>query len=154
MITHCGAQSETDLLLSQVDRHLARLRATRGEHDLVLAERLADCLRRLIADTGPSCATDRARVRAAVRYFVLRRAARHDRLPIRSFAADQRVIADIARQLGRHDVASAAADAEADAPADAGPRAAGAGLAERIERSPGQGLPSSRKPPYGDGHHQ
>ncbi len=107
-IVQCGAQPETDLLITQVDRHVARLRAARGEHDLVLAERLASCLRRLIVDTTSSCATDRARVRAAVRYFVLRRAARHDRLPIRSFAADQRVIGDIARQLGRHDVADEA----------------------------------------------
>lgn len=110
MSTQCGAQPETDLLIGQVDRHVARLRTARGEHDLVLAEQLAGCLRELIASTGSSCAADRARVRAAVRYFVLRRAARHDRLPIRSFAADQRVIADIARQLGRPDVARAATD--------------------------------------------
>src|SRR3954451_13798305 len=64
---------DTDHLISQVDRHVARLRATRGQHDLALAERLAGCLRQLILDTASSCATDRARVRAAVRYFVLRR---------------------------------------------------------------------------------
>ena len=112
MITQCGAQPETDLLISQVDRHVARLRAARGEHDLAMAERLAGCLRELIVDTGSSSAADRARVRAAVRYFVLRRAARHDRLPIRSFTADQRVIADITRQLGRADVADTATDGQ------------------------------------------
>ena len=106
MITQCGAHPETDLLISQVDRHVARLRAARGEHDLILADRLAGCLRELITGTVSSSAADRARVRAAVRYFVLRRTARHDRLPLRSFAADQRVIADIARQLGRHDIAA------------------------------------------------
>jgi hypothetical protein len=97
-------RSDTDLLVRQVDRHLARLRAARGNHDLVLAERIAACLRQLIADTVPASAADRARVRAAVSYFVLRRAARLDRLPVRSLAADRRVIGDIARQLGREDL--------------------------------------------------
>jgi hypothetical protein len=100
-----GVPPETDLLICQVDRHLARLRTARGHHDLDLAERLAGCLRQLITDTASASAADRARVRAAVRYFVLRRAARLDRLPVRSFAADQRVIGEIARQLGRDDVA-------------------------------------------------
>jgi hypothetical protein len=138
----CGAQGDTDLLITQVERHVARLRAARGEHDLVLAERLAGCLRQLIVDTASSCATDRARVRAAVRYFVLRRAARHDRLPIRTFAADQRVIAEIARQLGRDDVADAATAGPGAPPRQGGPP------------SPGQGLPRSPKAPYRDEQHQ
>lgn len=114
-VTEANAAPDTDLLIRHVDRHLARLRAARGRHDLDLAERLADCLRRLIVDTASASAADRARVRAAVRYFVLRRAARLDRLPVRSFAADQRVIGEIARQLGRDDIAL---DAE---PWEAGP---------------------------------
>jgi hypothetical protein len=138
----CGAQRDTDLLISQVDRHVARLRAARGEHDLALAERLAGCLRQLIVDTASSCAADRARVRAAVRYFVLRRAARHDRLPIRTFGADQRVIGEIARQLGRDDVADAAT---------AGP---GAPALQAGPRSPGQGLRRRPKAPYRDEQHQ
>ncbi|GAA0800637.1 hypothetical protein [Spirilliplanes yamanashiensis] len=124
MSTQCGAQPDTDLLIAQVDRHVARLRTVRGVPDIALAERLADCLRELIAGTGSACAADRARVRAAVRYFVLRRTARHDRLPVRSFAADQRVIADIARQLGRLDVAVAASGVPAAIyPAPHGPGA-------------------------------
>lgn len=108
-----GVPPDSDVLIGQVDRHLARLRTARGNHDLDLAERLAACLRQLITDTSSASAADRARVRAAVRYFVLRRAARLDRLPIRSFAADQRVIGEIARQLGRDDVARAADSWEA-----------------------------------------
>jgi hypothetical protein len=108
-LTERQVRYDTDVLVQQVDRHLARLRAARGNHDLQLAESIAACLRQLIADTATASAADRARVRAAVRYFVLRRAARLDRLPVRSLAADQRVIGEIARQLGRGDLLPAAA---------------------------------------------
>lgn len=99
-----GVQHDTDILIRQVDGHLASLRAGRHGHDLELAERLAACLRDLIADTTHSSAADRARVRAAVHYFVLRRDARRHRSAGRALSADQRVVNDVALHLGRSDL--------------------------------------------------
>lgn len=99
-----GLEHDTEVLIRQVDGHLATLRTARGRHDLALAERLAASLRHLLRATTDACAADRARVRAAVHYFVLRRDARYDRLPVRSLAADQRVINETAQHLGRADL--------------------------------------------------
>lgn len=111
-----GLQHDTDVLIRQVDGHLVRLRASRGNHDLGLADRLAASLRRLIVDTTRASAADRARVRAAVHFFVLRRDARHDRLPVRCLAADQRVINEIAHRLGRDDLVVEPGPVSAGAP--------------------------------------
>ncbi|WP_173076426.1 hypothetical protein [Phytohabitans rumicis] len=100
-----GFQHDTDVLVHQVERHLVLLRLSgRTGHDLTLAERLATSLRELIVSTTRASAADRARVRAAVHYFVLRRESRSDRLPARSLTADQRVVNEIARALGRDDL--------------------------------------------------
>lgn len=103
---HRGVQHETDVLIRQVDRHLAQLRAGRYDqgHDLDLAERIAACLHGLITDTAHASAADRARVRAAVRYFVVRRQGHGWGAPARALTADQRVVNDVARQLGRTDL--------------------------------------------------
>jgi hypothetical protein len=69
----------------------------------LIAERLAACLRDLIAETMHSSAADRARVRAAVHYFVLRREGRRHRA-VRSLSADQRVVNEVALHLGRPDL--------------------------------------------------
>jgi hypothetical protein len=79
-------------LLRQLDGHLARLKAKEGNH-LALAERIADHLRQLIADTVKSSAVDRARVRAAVHYFLVR--------PVH---LGLWMVNDIFRDLGRHDL--------------------------------------------------
>ena len=87
-------QHESDVLLRQLDGHLARLEA-RNEHQeqLALATRIAARLRELITDTMRSSAVDRARVRAAVHYFVVR--------PIH---LGLWVVNDIMRDLGRDDL--------------------------------------------------
>lgn len=105
---HRGIQHETEVLVRRVEAQLARLRAARQAHDLELAERLGACLRQLIADTTHSSAADRARVRAAVHYFVLRRGGRRSGRPL---VADQLVINDVARRLGRPDLVVVPADA-------------------------------------------
>jgi hypothetical protein len=85
---------ESEILLRQLDGHLARLEAARRvEHELVLARRIAARLRQLIAETVRSSAVDRARVRAAVHYFVVR--------PVH---LGLWVVNDILRDLGRHDL--------------------------------------------------
>jgi hypothetical protein len=100
-----GFQHDTDILVRQVDSHLAVLRMSgRTAPDLTLAERLASSLREMIVSTTRASAADRARVRAAVHYFVLRREGRDGRFPARSLAADQRVVNEIADALGRHDL--------------------------------------------------
>jgi hypothetical protein len=109
---HRGVPHDTDVLIRQVDRHLARLRLRPQGRDLDLAERIAACLRNLIVDTAHASAADRARVRAAVRFFV---AGRQSPGPsVRSLAADQRVVNDVARRLGRSDLVIAEAAASTD----------------------------------------
>jgi hypothetical protein len=88
-----GIRHESDVLLRQLDGHLARLDARRDHHELALAERIAGRLRQLIADTIKASAVDRARVRAAVHYFVVR--------PVH---LGLWVVNDILRDLGRHDL--------------------------------------------------
>lgn len=95
-----SARHESDLLLRQLDRHVVGLRHRLPEADLALAERVADALRRLVADTAQSSAADRARVRAAVHYFVLRR----ERRPARPVTEDVWVVNHIMGTLGRHDL--------------------------------------------------
>lgn len=84
---------ESDVLLRQLDRHLARLQARQEPDELALAERIASHLRLLITDTTRASAVDRARVRAAVHYFVVRPA--HLGLWM---------VNDIFRALDRHDL--------------------------------------------------
>ncbi|HCT76552.1 MAG TPA: hypothetical protein DGT23_08180 [Micromonosporaceae bacterium] len=86
-------QHESDVLLRQLDGHLARLEARREHHELALAERIAAKLRQLITETVRASAVDRARVRAAVHYFVVR--------PVH---LGLWVVNDILRDLGRHDL--------------------------------------------------
>jgi hypothetical protein len=95
---HAGHESE--VLLRQLDRHLAGLRVDREPADVALAEHLAAALRRLVIETAFASAVDRARVRAAVHYFVLRRG---DRRP-GAMTEDVRVVNDILRLLGRLDL--------------------------------------------------
>jgi hypothetical protein len=99
-----GLQHGTEVLIRQVDGHLATLRGTPGRHDLPLAERLAGLLRELVVSTTRASAADRARVRAAVHYFVVRRRGRLDRRPTRSLIEDLRVMNQIAHDLGRDDL--------------------------------------------------
>jgi hypothetical protein len=86
-------QHESDVLLRQLDGHLARLEARHEHQELALATRVAGRLRQLITDTMRSSAVDRARVRAAVHYFVVR--------PIH---LGLWVVNDIMRDLGRDDL--------------------------------------------------
>jgi hypothetical protein len=98
---HRGFHHETDVLIRRVDAQLARLRSARNTYDLDLAERLVACLRQLILATTHASAADRARVRAAVHYFVLRRAGRRS---VRPLVGDLLVINDVARRVGRPDL--------------------------------------------------
>ncbi|MBO4143856.1 hypothetical protein J5U46_27280, partial [Micromonospora tulbaghiae] len=82
-----GLGSGTDVLIRKVDSRLAALRAALHGPDLELAEELAARLREMILATARSSAADRARVRAAVHYFVQRRESRDARLPLRSLVA-------------------------------------------------------------------
>lgn len=88
-----GHRHESDVLIRQLDGHLARLEARRELEDLALAQRIAAKLRQLITDTIRSSAVDRARVRAAVHYFVVR--------PVH---LGLWVVNDILRDLGRDDL--------------------------------------------------
>lgn len=99
-----GSASGTDVLIRKVDSHLAALRATLRGPELELAERVAGCLRELVACTAQASAADRGQVRVAVHYFVLRRESRGNLLSMRSLAAAQRVANNAARQLGRPDL--------------------------------------------------
>jgi hypothetical protein len=70
-----GIRQESEALIIQIDAYVADLRVRRAEVESILteveeAERVAQALRRLVMDTTAACAADRARVRAAVRYFV------------------------------------------------------------------------------------
>jgi hypothetical protein len=88
-----GLRHESDVLLRQLDGHLARLKARKEHQELVLAERIAAHLRQLITDTIRSSAVDRARVRAAVHYFLVR--------PVH---LGLWMVNDIFRALDRHDL--------------------------------------------------
>jgi hypothetical protein len=99
-----GLQHGSDVLIRQVDGHLATLRVAAAGHDLPLAERLAALLRELVESTTRASAADRARVRAAVHYFVVRRRGPVDRRPARSLVEDLRVVNEIAHDLGRDDL--------------------------------------------------
>lgn len=94
-----GFRPGTDVLIRKVDSRLAALRAGLHGTELELAEELARRLRELVVATARSSAADRALVRAAVHYFVLRRGSRDARLPVRSLADAQRVVDRTARQL-------------------------------------------------------
>ncbi|MBE1487975.1 hypothetical protein [Plantactinospora soyae] len=116
----------TDVLTRRVETYLTMARTSLRGVDLDLAERLADCLRTLVADTATASAADRARVRAAVHALVLRREAHGRVLPRRSLAAAQQVINQVARQLGRPELAVPSTPDEPDdvAPGDLVPRLA------------------------------
>jgi hypothetical protein len=83
--------NESDILLRWLDRRLVALHRLRNPSDHALAERIITVLRRLVAETASSSAADRARVRAAVHYFILRRRA------ARALTEDARVVVDILR---------------------------------------------------------
>ncbi|MFC6017273.1 hypothetical protein ACFP2T_13780 [Plantactinospora solaniradicis] len=95
----------TDVLTRRVETYLTLARTGLRGADLDLAERLADCLRTLVAATATASAADRARVRAAVHALVLRREAHGRVLPRRSLAAAQQVINQVVQQLGRPELA-------------------------------------------------
>ena len=94
----------TDVLIRKVDSHLAAVRAGLQGADLELAERVAAALRELVVATHQASAADRARVRAAVHYFVLRRESRDHLLPVRSLAVAHRLVNRTALHLGRPDL--------------------------------------------------
>ncbi|MGH3715373.1 MAG: hypothetical protein ACRDT4_18200 [Micromonosporaceae bacterium] len=109
---------DPDVLLVQIDRHLSSLYAARpvfpaprgqlarrrqATVDLALAERIAQTLRRLVVDTAQASAADRARVRAAVHYFVLHRDGADDRRP-RGLVDDVHVVNELLLELGREDL--------------------------------------------------
>lgn len=112
------ARLNTDVLIRKVDSHLAAVRAGLRGADLVLAERVAATLRELIAETTQASAADRARVRAAVHFFVLRREGRGQLLPVRSLAAAQQMVNKVVLRLGRPDLM---VSAEVRIPASAPP---------------------------------
>lgn len=103
-----AAGDDTRMLLRRVDSHLAMLGQQAGERgpDVALAEALAGSLRELVTSTASASAADRAHVRAAVHYFVMRRR-RLARALIgerRMINGDLRVVNDTARRLGREDL--------------------------------------------------
>lgn len=93
---------ESDVLLRQLDGHLASLRLAR--EDLGLAEQVAAALRRLVTETSSASAADRARVRAAVHLFMLRRDRRGFRRARRGQGDDVRVVNELLSTLGREDL--------------------------------------------------
>ncbi|GGM26453.1 MULTISPECIES: hypothetical protein [Micromonospora] len=99
-----GFEPGTDVLIRKVDSHLAVVRAGLHGPELELAERLAGCLRELVASTAQASAADRGQVRAAVHFFVLRRESRGRLLAVRSLAAAQRVVNRVVLHLGRPDL--------------------------------------------------
>jgi len=107
MLSLRGVRHESEVLVRQVEGRLATLRAsfaggvipiTAG--DLDSAERAALRLRELVASTAHASAVDRARVRAAVHYFLGLRNTR-SRRPRRTLAEDIRVVNEIVRTLER-----------------------------------------------------
>jgi hypothetical protein len=99
-----GAGHESEVLIRQLDGHLAALRSA-GSTELPLAEQIASALRQLVTQTTVASAADRARVRAAVHYFVLRRGGRGHRRLNRPVREDVRVVNEIAHALRRDDLA-------------------------------------------------
>lgn len=99
-----GTRHESDVLLRQLDRHVAGMRHGTEELEAQMAERVAAALRRLVAETAQASAVDRARVRAAVHYFVLRREGRGERRAVRPVTEDVWVVNHIIGTLGRHDL--------------------------------------------------
>jgi hypothetical protein len=100
-----GVRHESEVLVRQVDGRLVTLRshgdtAPAGFRrvDLEQAERVAHHLRLLVASTAQSSAVDRARVRAAVHYFVGLHNTRGRRRQ-RSLAEELRVVDDMVREL-------------------------------------------------------
>jgi hypothetical protein len=93
VVVQQASRHESDVLIRRIDRRLATLR-TAANVDVARAERIGEVLRRLVADTALASAADRARVRAAVHYFLVRR------------ADDARVVNRIVRDLGREDLAN------------------------------------------------
>jgi hypothetical protein len=101
-----GLRHETDVLLRQLDGHLASLRVRRmSREDVGLAEQAAAVLRRLVMETASASAADRARVRAAVHFFMLRRNGRGFRRPVRGLRDNVRVVNELLVALGRDDLA-------------------------------------------------
>jgi hypothetical protein len=117
-------RQDCEILLRQIDGRLATLRPGRGPKDakdpkdaeVEAAVRTAEALRRLVADTARASAADRARVRAAIHYFVSGgktrtpswrygspaaglAGRRNDRRPGRSLGDDVRVVNEILRDL-------------------------------------------------------
>jgi hypothetical protein len=99
-----GLRHETDVLLRQLDGNLAGLRADRDPTDVMLAERITEVLGHLVTETIRASAADRAKVRAAVHYFVLRRDGRGERRVARALTEDVRVVNEILAALGRRDL--------------------------------------------------
>ncbi|MET7401829.1 hypothetical protein ABZS66_50945 [Dactylosporangium sp. NPDC005572] len=102
-------RQEPDVLVWQLDTYLATLPSGRPAADVDHAERVAAALRRLVAETSGASAVDRARVRAAVHYFVYQRPARFALLTGGRAAPerrrkDHRVVNDLLRELGRPDL--------------------------------------------------
>jgi hypothetical protein len=134
---HRGFHHETDVLIRRVDAQLARLRSARTAQDVDLAERLVASLRQLILATTHASAADRARVRAAVHYFVFRRAGRRS---IRPLIADLLVVNDVARRLGRPDLCVVPTIAGGAFPVDGSPGS------QQPRTTPGAGRPSAHGP--------
>lgn len=99
------SRTESDVLLRQLEGHLAWVRMS-APHDLPMAERIAAALRHLVADTSRSSAADRAMVRAAIHFVVVRKhrtgSTRHPHRPV---SADVPVLNEIVTALGRDDLA-------------------------------------------------
>ena len=98
-------RTESEILLRQLDRHLAWVRTSSPE-DLPIAEKVATTLRRLVSETARASAADRAMVRAAIHFVVVRKhrvgAIRHPHRPV---SADVPVLNEIVSALGREDLA-------------------------------------------------
>jgi hypothetical protein len=128
---HRGAGTESEILLRQLDSHLAWVRSSSPE-DFPLAERIAVTLRRLVDETVRSSAADRAMVRAAVHFVVVRKhrmgSARHPQRPV---SADVPVLNEIVAALGRDDLAL-------QHPRDVGARASASSVRPKVrsERPP------------------
>jgi hypothetical protein len=93
---------DEDILLRQLDGYRASLRHVRDPTEYELAQRTTAALRRLVTETAFASAADRARVRAAVHYFVLRPGQGERR--VRPMTEDVRVVNEILRLLDRPDL--------------------------------------------------